>query len=69
MATRITKVDKALNILRNYNGNNTYILRIKKDFYIDGKIDLLNDFQVEYILNNHERKPIQVNKVVKVAEW
>lgn len=69
MATRITKVDKALNILRNYNGNNTYILRIKKDFYIDGKIDLLNDFQVEYILNNYERKPIQVNKVVKVAEW
>ena len=41
---------------------------LKRDF-LNQKDALLNDFSVEYILNNHEFKPRQINKIVKLADW
>ena len=29
----------------------------------------MNDFEVEYVLSNFERKPIKVNKLVMIADW
>ena len=57
----------ALNILKEYNGTNPYILMLYRDVFL--KKEDISDFSVEYILKNNNFKPIQINKTIKIADW
>ena len=57
----------ALAILKDYQGDNPYILMLKRDVYV--KQSDLGDFAIEYVLKNHSFKPKVVNKIIKLAEW
>ena len=68
MAISLKKTEEAYQILKDYDGENPYIITLKNNVYAY-KIAQLNDFQVEFILRNYDKKPILINKVVKVATW
>ena len=57
-----------IDILRAYNGQNPYILKIKKDI-LANKVNSLTDFAIEYILNNKDFKDKEINKTIKIADW
>lgn len=65
----IKKTNEAFEILKNYDGENPYLLRLKKEFYLDGNKKAVGDFQVEYILKNHNLEPKRIDKIVKIADW
>ena len=58
---------KVLDILKEYKGDNPYIQMLYNNVFING--EELNDFNYEYILKNHDKKAIQINKIVKLADW
>ena len=57
MALSLDKIKQAYDILKNYEGDNSYIIDLKNDVYAY-KTMTLNDFHAEYILNNHDKEPI-----------
>lgn len=68
MALSLEKIEKAYSVLKDYKGDNSYIIDLKNDVYAYKAISL-NDFQAEYILNNYDKEPIFINKLVKIADW
>ena len=69
MSTSLKDKNQVIDILRSYKGENPYILKIKKDVVINQKTTSLTDFSVEYVLKNHERQSLSINKTVKIADW
>lgn len=61
------KIDRAYTILKDYKGDNGYIITLKNSVYVYK--NTLNDFQIEFILNNCDFKPIFIGKIVKIARW
>ena len=59
----------AINILKDYTGENPYILRLKRDVIAYMKPSLLTDFGIEYILSNAEREPLLIGKTINIADW
>lgn len=57
----------ALDILKEYKGNNPYILMLKRNIFV--KKEELNDFNIEYILKNYNFNPLEINKIIKIADW
>lgn len=57
----------ALDILKNYTGSNPYILMLRRDVYMKG--EELSDFGADYIVRNHEYKPVPIDKTIKLADW
>ena len=68
MALSLEKIKKAYEILKTYKGNNSYIIDLKNSVYAYKTISL-NDFQADFILKNHDKEPIFVNKIVKLSDW
>ena len=68
MSISLEKTSKAYELLKNYNGPNSYLIDLKNDIFVYKK-GTLNDFQIEYILNNHDFEPIYLNKIIKIAKW
>ena len=62
-----SKISKAYDILKNYNGENGYIIMLKNDVYVYNRT--LNDFQIEFILNNLNFQPKFIGKNVKIVDW
>lgn len=62
-------IEKALRILKEYSGSNPYILMLQRDIYVNQNNDALGDFQVEFILDNYDKEPRPINKIVKLADW
>lgn len=62
------KTVEALGLLKNYNGNSQYIKAIQYYTFIK-KIKQPNEFELQYILRNHDFNPIEINKIVKVLDW
>ena len=58
----------SIDIIKSYQGGNPYICMLKKDL-LKGDDSSLNDFAVEYVMNNHDFKPIPINKTVNLADW
>ena len=59
----------AIEKLRNYNGPNPHILKLKRDIIVLKKVSLLSDFDIEYINNNYNRQPMPIGKTLKIADW
>lgn len=68
MALSLEKIEKAYAVLKEYKGDNSYIIDLKNNVYAY-KISSLNDMQAEFILNNYDKEPIYINKIVKIADW
>ena len=62
-------IEKALRILKEYNGSNPYILMLQRDIYVNQNNDALGDFQVEFILGNYNKEPRPISKIVKLTDW
>ena len=65
----IKNTEKALEILKNYNGENPYILMLKRDMFVYEDPDAVGDFQINYILKNYDYIPKVVNRITKIPEW
>lgn len=68
MIDTLKKTREAYDILKKYNGDNYYLINLKNDVFVY-KNKTLNDFHMEYIISNHNFKPIYLNKIVKIADW
>ena len=58
----------AISRLRDYEGKNPYIKKLKKKLLKDGKI-ILTDTQSKYIVDNYDKEPLYINKIVKISEF
>ena len=65
----LKKLTEAIDILNSYTGNNPYILMLKRNYETIKKLDIIGDFQVEYILKNKDFIPKPINKITKLADW
>ena len=68
MALSLTKIEKAYGYLKEYTGLNPFIARTKNTV-IAYKTRAMNDFEIAYVLENYNREPVEINKIVKVADW
>lgn len=64
----IEVISKAYDLLKNYNGNNGYIIELKNKVYAYQSITL-NDFQSKFIVENYSFEPKFIGKNVKIADW
>lgn len=69
MIVSAKKRNEAFEILRDYEGENPYILTLKKSVYVEGNADAIGNFQAEYILRNYNMQPKKINRIVKLADW
>ena len=68
MALELTKIKQAYEILKDYSGDNTYIIDLKNSVYAYKTITL-NDFHADFILRNYDKEPVYLNKIVKIPDW
>lgn len=64
----IDKIKLAYSKLKEYQGNNSYIIRLKNSVYVYKNTEL-NDFNAEFIIKNYDFEPKFIGKVVTIAEW
>ena len=69
MNVSIKAKNQSIEILRNYDGLNPYILRLKRDIIVYQKVSLLTDFAVNYILYNKDKIPCFIEKTMDIADW
>ena len=62
------KGHSALSLLETYSGINPYLLRLKYEYLKNGKITL-TETQSKYIIENHEREPLLVNRVIGITKY
>ena len=61
--------DKSVfSLLDNYNGGNPYIMRFKNEYLKKGKLNLTTN-ESKYIYENHDKEPIEINKIVKISSY
>lgn len=61
--------NEAVDILKEYDGSNPYILRLKRDVIMYRDTSKLSEYAVEYVITNKSQVPFEVGKIVKVADW
>ena len=62
------KGHSALSLLENYSGINPYLLKLKNE-YIKNKKILLTETQSKYIIENHNRVPQYINRVIGITKY
>ena len=58
----------ALIRLNLYDGRNPYLVKLKEEYKRKGKISLSNT-QEAYILDNYDRDPIKIDRVITISEY
>lgn len=58
-------VDKAYEIIKGYNGYSNYMKYLQ--YKVNSYHYILNDFDIEYIINNKDFVPYELNKTVKIS--
>lgn len=58
----------AISKLKEYEGKNPYIKKLKKRLLKDGKLSL-TESQNKYIIDNIDKEPIPINKIVPISEF
>lgn len=69
MYQSIDEKHTAIDILKEYDGINPYLLTLKREIISRKKIDNLNPFNVEYIIKNVNFNIKDINKIVKITDW
>ena len=62
---KINAVDKAYEIIKGYNGYSNYMTYLQ--YKVNNCHYILNDFDIEYIINNKDFVPYELNKTVKIS--
>ena len=62
------KAFTALNKLREYNGKNPYLKKLKSELTNKGKLSLTST-QEEYIISNFDFEPYKVDRVIGISEY
>jgi SWI/SNF-related matrix-associated actin-dependent regulator 1 of chromatin subfamily A len=62
------KGHSALGLLENYSGLNPYIKKMKKQYLKDKKVKL-TETQIKYIIDNHEKEPILINRIINITKF
>ena len=62
------KGHSAISFLENYAGINPYLRKLKQDYLKNKKI-ALTDNQTKYILANHDKEPIYINRVIRISSY
>lgn len=62
------KGNSALSLLESYEGINPLLKRLKLKYLKDKKL-ALTDNQSRYIIDNHDREPMYLNRVVAITEY
>ena len=68
MVLSLAKIENAHRILKEYKGDNSYILKLKNTV-VAYQTRAMNDFECKYVLSNYDREPKEINKIVKIADW
>ena len=68
MTLSLEKIDNAHKLLKGYNGNNPFIIRLKNSVFVY-HTKTMNDFEAEYVLSNYDKEPKEINTIVKIADW
>lgn len=68
MALSLDEINRSHRLLKEYNGENPYIISLKNSVYVY-KTKTLNNFECEFILRNYNKEPLFVNKLVSIIEW
>ena len=68
MKNDLKNIEKIYKIVKEYNGQNPYIINLKNHVFVF-KTKQLNDFEMEYVMKNHEKEPKKIDKIVIIAEW
>jgi SWI/SNF-related matrix-associated actin-dependent regulator 1 of chromatin subfamily A len=63
----VKRTTETLDILKSYQGENPYILTLKRDVCINGRE--ISDFICVYVLRNHQIKPKHIDKIIRIADW
>lgn len=58
----------AISLLESYEGINPYLKRLKHEYLKNQKL-ALTDNQSKYILDNHDREPLYINRVVEITAY
>ena len=58
----------AISLLESYEGINPYLKRLKHEYLKNQKL-ALTDNQSKYILDNHDREPLYINRVVEITSY
>jgi hypothetical protein len=58
----------AISLLEAYNGINPYIKKLRNEYLQNKKIKL-TDNQTKYIIDNHNREPILINRVIGITPY
>ena len=58
----------ALSLLENYSGINPYIKKLKNE-YIKNKKIRLTETQAKYIVDNHQREPQLINRIITISRF
>ena len=58
----------AISLIEVYEGINPYLRKLKQD-YLKNKKLALTENQTAYILNNHDKDPIFINRVIRISNY
>ena len=58
----------AISLLENYSGINPYLKKLRNEYLKNKKIQL-TETQTRYIIDNHEKEPILINRVVRISTF
>ena len=58
----------AISLLESYEGINPYLIKLKLEFLKNKKLALTEN-QSKYIMDNHDREPVYVNRVVGITTY
>lgn len=67
MALSLAQIEEAHQKLKEYTGNNPYMIDIKNWVY--AYKNTLNDFKADFVLRNYDKEPKFIHKSVKLADW
>lgn len=62
------KGHSAISMLASYSGINPYIIKLKQEYLKNNKI-LLTDNQSKYVLENFDREPMLINRVIGITQY
>ena len=60
--------NKAVMLLRDYSGKNPFLKKLKRD-YACGRVQKLTPNQEKYIIQNHDKEPILINKILRISDY